>query len=140
MSTYTGKPVTVNIPAEAISEKFADLTQFESRMENMPEAYRSRMGNVSFTADSITMRNPQVGAVCFRVVERTAEKVVLQCDSPLPIRLTLNLAAANANSSATTVTTDVDVELPAMLKPFIGPHMQKVADEFSTMMGSLAGS
>lgn len=139
MSTFSGKPVTVNLPAKAISDKFADLTVFAGRLDNIPQEHRARMGEMSFEKDSITMRNPQVGAISFRVVERTPSRVALQCDSPLPIRLSINMTPQDEEDT-TVVTTDVDVELPAMLKPFIGPHMQKVADEFGQMMGSLARS
>ena len=34
---------------------------------------------------------------------------------------------------------DVDIDIPAMLRPLIGPQMQKVADQFGSAMGNIAG-
>jgi hypothetical protein len=38
----------------------------------------------------------------------------------------------------TEVTTVIDVELPAMLRPFVGPKMQQAADQFGVLMSRLA--
>lgn len=140
MSTYTGKPVVVNVPAQVISDKFADLNTFADRMDKFPEDVRKKIGNLSFTSDSISMTNPQVGQITFTVTERTPELVRMECRSPLPIALTIHLTPVADKPENTSVVTDVDVEIPAMLRPFIAPHMQRAADEFGTMIGSLAAT
>jgi hypothetical protein len=38
----------------------------------------------------------------------------------------------------TEVTTDIDINIPAMLRPFIAPHMQRAADQFGELMGKVA--
>lgn len=138
MAKYTGKTVRVAVPATVIADKFADLTQMQGSMDNMPEEYRKRMGEMTFTRDSMIMTNPQVGQVEMKVTEHSPEQVRMVCDAPMHMELTIHMAAAGENE--TDVTTDVDIDIPAMLKPFIGPHMQKVADEMSSMMGNLAAA
>ena len=40
--------------------------------------------------------------------------------------------------NSTEVSTSIDIQLPAMLKPFLGPQIQKAADQFGVMMGKIA--
>jgi hypothetical protein len=48
----------------------------------------------------------------------------------------VNLTPLTADS--TEVTTDIDINIPAMLRPFIAPHMQRAADQFGTLMAKVA--
>lgn len=136
MSTYTGKTVRVNVAPSVIAQKFSDLTQLSGAMDNLPEDYRRRMGEMKFTPDSIIMENAQFGQVIFRVTEHSNDAVRMECNQPMHMQLTIHMQPVDEN--ATDVTTDVDIDIPAMLKPFVAPHMQKVADQMSTMMGNLA--
>lgn len=138
MTKYTGKTSVVNLPATEISDKFADMSTFNDKLAGMPEDVRKHMGDLTFTRDSVCMDTKQAGKVVFKVTERDDRHIVLACSFPLPISLTLNLSPVADDASKTEVSTDVDIEIPAMLRPIIGPQMQKVADHFSTAMGSIA--
>lgn len=138
MTKYTGKTLVVNLPAAEISDKFADMSTFNDKLAGMPEDVRKHMGDLTFTRDSVCMDTKQAGKVVFKVTERDDRHIVLACSFPLPISLTLNLSPVADDAAKTEVSTDVDIEIPAMLRPIIGPQMQKVADHFSTAMGSIA--
>ena len=138
MTKYTGKTSVVNLPAAEISDKFADMSTFNDKLAGMPEDVRKHMGDLTFTRDSVCMDTKQAGKVVFKVTERDDRHIVLACSFPLPISLTLNLSPVADDAAKTEVSTDVDIEIPAMLRPIIGPQMQKVADHFSTAMGSSA--
>lgn len=138
MTKYTGKTSVVNLPATEISDKFADMSTFNDKLAGMPEDVRKHMGDLTFTRDSVCMDTKQAGKVVFKVTERDDRHIVLACSFPLPISLTLNLSPVADDAAKTEVSTDVDIEIPAMLRPIIGPQMQKVADHFSTAMGSIA--
>ncbi|MGM9866205.1 MAG: hypothetical protein ACI30P_08060 [Muribaculaceae bacterium] len=138
MTKYTGKTSIVNLPAAEISDKFADMSTFNDKLAGMPEDVRKHMGDLTFTRDSVCMDTKQAGKVVFKVTERDDRHIVLACTFPLPISLTLNLTPVADDAAKTEVSTDVDIEIPAMLRPIIGPQMQKVADHFSTAMGSIA--
>ena len=138
MTKYTGKTSVVNLPAAEISDKFADMSTFNDKLAGMPEDVRKHMGNLTFTRDSVCMDTKQAGKVVFKVTERDDRHIVLACSFPLPISLTINLSPVADDAAKTEVSTDVDIEIPAMLRPIIGPQMQKVADHFSTAMGSIA--
>ena len=138
MTKYTGKTSVVNLPAAEISDKFADMSTFNDKLAGMPEDVRKHMGDLTFTRDSVCMDTKQAGKVVFKVTERDDRHIVLACSFPLPLSLTLNLSPVADDAAKTEVSTDVDIEIPAMLRPIIGPQMQKVADHFSTAMGSIA--
>ena len=53
-------------------------------------------------------------------------------------RQNLTVALAEAGTG-TDVTPTIDVEVPAMLKPFVGPKMQQAADQFGAMLTNLLG-
>ncbi|MBD5163530.1 MAG: hypothetical protein HDT09_02365 [Bacteroidales bacterium] len=137
MATYKSPATQVNIPAEELAAKFADFTALQSAMEAMPAEKHEKIGNVEFTKDTIKIVTPQVGAITLRATERTPEQIVLEAEgSPVPMKLMVGMTPVG--SSATSVTGTIDVELPMMLKPLIGPAMQKAADQFGNMFASLA--
>lgn len=139
MARYTGSPATVNLPADKIAEKFSDMTVFADKIDNMPEDVRKRIGDLSFTRDTITMVSKQVGSIVFTVTECTDKVVRMSCTFPLRIELSLTLNPVEGQSDKTEVVTDVDINIPAMLRPIIGPQMQKVADHFGSALGHVAG-
>lgn len=136
MAQYKSKAITINRPAEFISDKFADLSVFAGNLDAMPEAERARIGDVSFEKDSITIDTKQVGTIRFQVKERTSSRIVMNAvGSPVPLDLVVNLTSVGAES--TEIVTEIDVEIPAMLRPMIGGAMQKAVDQFGDLMAKL---
>lgn len=136
MSKYTGRAVTINAPAQVVADKFSDLTVFQDRLDKVPDDVRAKMGKVDFERDAIVLTHPQIGKIKFSVVERRPDLVRMECTSPIHVEMTLHLESAGAD--ATRAFAEMDVDLPAMLKPFVAPHLQKVADQFGDMLGKIA--
>lgn len=135
MSTYKGKPVTVEATSQAIADKFADLTVLQNTVENLPEEQRKQLGNTRFEKDAIIINTPQAGEMRFQVVERSNQAVKMQAGGMLPMEL--NIALEEVDATHTQVTTTINVELPMMLRPFVGPYMQKAADHFGALMAGI---
>lgn len=137
MAKYASKPVVVNTPAEAVSEKFADLSSFQHALDNIPAEERAKIGDIRLTQDSIVMNTPQVGEVVLKVTERTPRHVAMQAvGSPVPMALAIDIEPVDGASSK--VETSIEVEIPAMLKPLIGGTLQKAADSFGDLIGRLS--
>ena len=136
MAIYKGKPAVINRPIGDVFARFSDLSAME-------EVVKDRAGDlgqkaeIKFEADSLTIVNNQVGEIRFEVTERVEPtKVVFKAaNSPLPIVMAINLASID--EASTEVYTSIDVEIPVMLKAFIGPKLQQVADQFGTMMAGM---
>ncbi len=133
MSKYTGKTFTVPRSAQEISDKFADLTQLRTLADKLPEDQRAKLENVEFTTDSIIIPTPQLGKVTFRVTDRTADQVKMQAEgTPIPLILQVDLQPKS--DAETAVTCSVEVEIPAMLRAFVGPQLQKAVDMLSEVI------
>ena len=48
MATYTGKPVTLPRPIGQIYERVADLSQYRSLVDQLPEEHREKLNGVEF--------------------------------------------------------------------------------------------
>ena len=136
MATYKGKPAVVNRPIGEVYGRFSDLSAMEEVVKNRASDLAEK-AEIKFEADSLTIVNNQVGEIRFEVTERVeSTKVVFKAaNSPLPIVMAINLAPIDENT--TEVSTSIDVEIPVMLKAFIGPKLQQVADQFGTMMAGM---
>ncbi len=137
MSKYSGRTVSVARSAQEIADKFADLSQFSAMLDRIPEEERAKIGDVTFDTDSVAINTKQVGTVRFQVVERTPQAVRLSAvGSPVPLTMSIDLDATSPNT--TDVTTNIDIDIPVMLRPMVGPHLQKAVDQFSDLVAKLA--
>lgn len=137
MSTFESKPVTVGRSAAEIAAKFDDLSALQPSLDNMSAEERSKVGDVKFEKDSISIQTPQVGEIKFKVVDRRPDKITMEAaGAPVPLKLVLDIKPLTADSCE--ITSMIDVEIPAFLKPMIGGTMQKAADQFGKLMSKLA--
>ncbi len=131
MAKYTSKPTVVNRPAEELAAKFSDFRTLQAGLDELPEEQRAKVGDVSFTEDTIKINTPQVGEIALRATERTAGRVVLEAEkSPVPMKLIVSFRPEVEGA--------IDVDIPMMLRPMIGPTLQKAADQFGTLFANLA--
>ena len=70
MATYTGKPVTLPRPIGQIYERVADLSQYRSLVDQLPEEHREKLNGVEFDGDCIRMEAPAIGQLVFKISER----------------------------------------------------------------------
>lgn len=138
MTTYSSKPVDVAMPASTVYERISDLGTFQERIDRLPEEVKSKIGSVTFTADTIVINAAPMGDMTLRVTERVpARRLALTAENaPVPIVLSVNLSEKSAES--TEVITAIDVEMPAMLRPMVGPKLQEAAEKFGDMIKNLA--
>lgn len=139
MAKYTGKTARVAVAPEVVAAKFDDLSVMEAHTDTIPDEQRAKIGDVRFEKDAIVIKNPHVGEMAFRVVKRSPEGIAFKADGMLPLTIIVVLESVE-NGQATDVTTVVDIEIPAMLKPFIGPKIQQVADTFGTLISRIANN
>lgn len=137
MAKYSSKPTVVEQPAAVLAGKFADFRELQHKLDELPAEQRERIGEVAFTDDTIAITTPQVGEIKLKAVERTAERVVLSAEkSPVPMKLEITFKPLSADS--TELQGAIDVDIPMMLKPLIGPTLQRAADQFGSLFANLA--
>ncbi len=134
MATYSSKPATAAVSNAEAYLRLTDMSAFQQRVESIPEEQRKMIGDIKFTADSISLNTPQVGEIQFDVVERVepSRLVFAAAKSPVPLTLAVNLAAKG--DEETEIKSVIEVDIPAMLRPLIGGKMQEAADKFNELI------
>ncbi len=130
MTTYSSKPTEVAMPVSSVYERVSNPAAFQERLDALPEEVRAKLGAVRFTEDSIIITAAPMGDMVLKITERVADKrVAFTAESaPVPLIMSINLDAKTPES--TEIITAIDVEIPAMLRPMVGPKLQEAADKF----------
>lgn len=138
MATYKSTPTTINRSAEELFDRFSDLSHLQGALEGLTPEQKAQVGEVAFTTDGIKIVTPQVGAIEFTVKERVRPGRIVfgTTSSPVPLSMTMNISPVSDSSSQ--VETLIDVEIPMMLKPLVGPQLQKAADKFGELITRLS--
>ncbi|MDE5672964.1 MAG: hypothetical protein K2I02_06405, partial [Duncaniella sp.] len=136
-ATYTGKPVTVTRPIGQIYVRVADLSQYRSLVDQLPEEHREKLNGVEFDGDCIRMEAPAIGQLVFKISERIPTSRVSFSAEGCPVPLSLSVNLKEAGEESTTLTPAIKIEIPPMLKPFIGNKIQEAADKFGEVFTSI---
>lgn len=138
MATYKSAPRTVNRPQEELFDRFSDLSHLQTALDTLSPEQRQAVGEVEFTADTIKIVTPQVGAIefCVQKRERPSRIIFGTASSPVPLTMTMDIKALSPESSQ--VEALINVEIPAMLRPLVGPQLQKAADKFGELITGLS--
>lgn len=138
MATYKSKPQTISRPAEELFERFSDLSRLQGSLDGLTPEQRAQVGDVEFTKDGIKIVTQQVGEIAFTVTERVRPSKVVFCTQSSPVPLTMEVDIKPVDASTSEVQTIINVEIPSMLRPFVGPQMQKAADKFGELITGLS--
>ncbi|MFG6397158.1 MAG: hypothetical protein K1V89_07470 [Muribaculaceae bacterium] len=138
MATYKSTPKKIQRSAEDLFDTFSDFTNLQNSLDNLTDEQRKQIGDVHFTSDSISIVTPQVGEIEFHVTERQrpGRLVFGTKSSPVPMKMELDIKPLGGDFSE--VTSQIDVEIPAMLRPLVGPQLQKAADKFGELIAGLS--
>ena len=125
------------MPASAIYARISDFSKFEDLVAKLPEEVRSQLGEVKFTTDTIVIPHNMLGLITLRVSERVPDKrIALQAENaPVPMFMAINLEAKAPE--LTEVQTAIDVDIPAMLKPMIGPKIEPMLKQSVEKFGEM---
>lgn len=137
MSKFSSKPTVVNYSVGDLDARFADFSAMQQKLDELPDDRKAQIGEVKFTPDSIVIVTPQVGAITLRATERRSGFVKLQAESS-PVPMSINIAYTPAGDDSSEIVGEMEVELPMMLRPLVGPALQKAVDQFGSIFASLA--
>ncbi len=137
MSSYSSKPAVVKLTPAELDARFADFSAMQRKLDELPAEQRAQIGNVEFTPDSIVLNTPQVGEIILRAAERKSGYVSLQAEkSPVPMSINISYTAVGDDSSE--IIGEMVVDIPAMLRPLVGPTLQKAVDQFGSLFAAMA--
>jgi hypothetical protein len=107
-------------------------------LDQLPEEQRKQVGDVVFTADSLKIVTPQVGEIAFVIKERIEPSKIVFGTASSPVPLTMEVDFNAVSETETDVVTRIDVEIPAIVRPMVGPQLQKAADKFGELISGLS--
>jgi hypothetical protein len=119
----------------------SNLENFKSFLDKIPadkipadkmEQFKS----IEVTADSIAFQGGPTGAVKFVVAEKREPSLIKlkAADLPLSLTLELHLKADGDNCRQQTI---INADIPAMLKPMVAGPLQKVVDQFGSVLSAI---
>ena len=138
MATYKSKPAIVDRNAAEIYDRFSDLSRLQDMLDKLPADQRAKVGDVTFTPDSIRISTPQVGDIVFVVKERIAPSTIVFGTESSPVPLEMRVDIDSYDEGKSQVTAAIDVEIPAIVRPLIGPKLQEAADKFGELISELS--
>ena len=142
MAEFKSTPVGVNAPAEVVFNKLSDLNGLKDIISNLPasaipEDKKEALDGIRITDDTISFPAGPVGEVTLQVTEKVSPTLVKLEGINTPVAMSLALRIALISSDTCEAQVVIDIAIPAMLKPMIGGTLQKMADQFAQVIGSL---
>lgn len=141
MAKYSSGNVTLQAPAEKVYDKLTNLENLKGLLEKVPadkipEDKRQMFENLEITPDTLAVPGP-MGKLTFRVVERKAPSMVKLVGEGIPMEMALELHVEPLTTESSQAKVELDIDIPFMLKPMIGGQIQKIADQFGNVLGSI---
>lgn len=138
MATYKSKPAKIDRPAQEIFARFSDMSRLQETLDKLPADQRDKIGQVEFTQDSIRITTSQVGDILFKVKEKVEPTKIVFGTESSPVPLTMAVDINPLTDTTSEVETVIDVEIPAIVRPIIGPQLQKASDKFGELISGLS--
>lgn len=137
MAKYTSQPVSINGSQAEVYNKISNLGAYQELLDKMPDDLRQKAGEVRFSDNAIIINANPVGEIHLEIIERHEyDKIRFQAaNAPVPMYLSLELKSDS--DTATSLTSVIEVDIPAILKPMIGPKMQEAANQMAILVGRL---
>lgn len=142
MAIYNSDNISLSSSAEAVYSKLSNLENLRSLLEQVPadkipEDKRAMFESISITPDSITVPGGPVGNLTFKVVEKHEPSLIKLTGEGSPVPLSLAMHITPEGPEACKAKVEIDIALPAMLKPMVGGHIQKMADQFGQVLKAI---
>lgn len=137
MAKYTSQSVSINGAQTDVFNKISNLGAYQELLDKMPDDLRQKAGDVRFTDDAIIINANPVGEIRLEIIDKHEPDLIKLKASNAPVPMFLSLELAAESESVTKLVAAIEVEVPAIIKPMIGPKMQEAANQMATLVGRL---
>lgn len=142
MATYSSGNVPLKASAETVYSKLSNLENLSSLLENIPADKvpadkLDMLRSIQISPDTISVPGGPVGALTFRLAQKEEPSLIKLVgeNAPVPLSMTMHITPETPESCIGSV--EIDISLPPMLKPMVGGHIQKAADQFAQVLRSI---
>ncbi|MCH5225889.1 MAG: SRPBCC family protein [Muribaculaceae bacterium] len=142
MAVYSSGEVALNAPAQTVFSKLSNLENLKGMLEKVPadripDDKRQMFENLKITSDTIEVPGGPMGSLTFRVVERKSPSLIKLKGEGIPMDMSLAMHLKEKSEETSSAKVELDIDIPMMLRPMIGGQIQKIADQFGQVLGSI---
>lgn len=143
MATYSSGMIDILSPAENVYQRLSDPENLRNLIAEAPAdalsaEQKQQLDQIQLSHDSITIPGGPVGSIELRVTERREPELIRLegVGTPVPLSLEMKIVPLSPESCQAEVT--VNLQIPAMLKPMVNGPMQKMVNQFGTLLRHLS--
>lgn len=142
MATYKSEEVPLKASAGSVFDRLSNFESLKNLLAQVPEEQipadkKEMFDNIHLSNDSIELPGGPVGSIRLKVVERTAPSRITLKGEGTPVPLQLQLDIHPVDEASCRAQAKVDIEIPAMLRPMISGPMQKMTEQFASVLRSI---
>ena len=142
MAKYKSDEVPLKDSEQRCVDRLSNFESLKNLLAQVPEdqipADKKEMFNsIRLSDDSIELPGGPVGSIRLKVVERTAPSRITLKGEGTPVPLQLQLDIHPVDEASCRAQAKVDLEIPAMLRPMISGPMQKMTEQFASVLRSI---
>lgn len=142
MATYKSEKVEINQSAEAIYERLSNPENLRDIIEQAPEGaltdeQRAQLDSIQLTPDSISVAAGPVGALTLRAKGNKPPQLIRFEGENTPVPMSLEMHIAPLGEEMCEAQVIINLEIPMMLKPMVNGPLQKMVDQFGTLLRHL---
>lgn len=142
MATYKSDEVTLKASAQSVFDRLGNFESLKSLLAQVPEDQipadkKEMFDNIKLTEDAIEFPGGPVGAIRLRVSDKVPPVKIALKGEGTPVPLSIQLDITPIDNDSCRAQTKIDIEIPAMLRPMISGPMQKMTEQFASVLRSI---
>lgn len=143
MSEYKSDKIEIKASAQAVFDRLSNPENLKTALEAkdadnvLTPEQRAQLESIKVTSDSLSLPGGPVGQITLRIT-RLEEPTLIHFEGEgTPVPLSLDFVIDPVDDSRCMAEAVIDLELPAMLRPMVGPTLKKMAAQFGNLLANL---
>lgn len=144
MANFKSEIISLNSKADSVYDKLSNPENLRELMDKapadqLPEDKRKIFEQMTLTPDSITIPGGPTGPITLRMARKEPPTLISMTGEgvPVPMKIELHIIPEGENCKAYV---EIDIEIPKMLAPMVSGPMQKMTEQFATLLKSVAAN
>lgn len=143
MTSFKSNDVTLLTSAKNAFSKLSNLNTLKAFIENIPQDKIpadkiEQFRNVTIGDDFITIPGGPTGDVTLKMDECKPHSLIKLRAVGIPVEIFMSLHIGSIDDNKCTARFVIDADIPMLLKPMVSGPLQKIVDQFATVLTSIA--
>lgn len=138
MATYKSGEAVIPAGINNIFNRISNPSLLKDLAAKAPADVAQKLGQVSFSDDSIAFNVPPVGQITLQLTEKTEPSKVVYRAVQTPVPFGISMTLKPIDDSHTAAEAIIDIDIPVFLKPMLDGKMNEMAQQFRSLMAHMA--